>query len=262
MKIRYQPIKWTGSKRPFVNELFSCIERDYETYVEPFVGGGSLFLHCLSLHAFPHYIINDKNSDLISLWRSIKSSPEALVDVYERLWTEINVISSEDAQKEFYIKQRTIFNASRAPAIFLFILRTCFNGLVRYNSKDEFNSPYHFGRKGVAPSELEKSIMHYSKLMNEADVEILNVSYDEINYPANSWTFFDPPYLNSDKKTYSGNFDHAEFFKFIEAFNHDHVITLNHKITGYKHMELTSKSSFKKLSNCNETSTTEILNRK
>lgn len=230
--------------------------------MEPFVGGGSMFLHLLQAERFDRYHINDKNSDLIGLWNAIKAEPQALSDKYAELWSVINGMSDIEQRQAEFRRIRGLFNETRDPYLFLFLTRTSYNGLVRYNSKGEFNTSYHFTRKGVDPKELKKNLTYWSGLMNTSDVTITNQNYDEIQYPDECFVFLDPPYQGSDGLMYDGKFSQEQFLTFLRDLRCDNMVTLSTKIDGYQHLELKSNGSFKRMHELEDISSTEVLNYK
>lgn len=256
------PIKWTGSKRPYVKTIGSLINGDkYSIYIEPFVGGGSMFLYLLEHNAFKEYHINDVNSDLISVWEYLKKHPQILINQYRNLWNLLNSGQTVEERKFTYGSIRDEFNITRDPGMFLFLLRTSFNGLVRYNSKNEFNTSFHFSRKGVDPKTMEKMILKWSALLKDKpNIIITNTTYKDLTYPEKCFAFLDPPYFNGAGHMYKGLFDHDEFFKFTDELKCAHIITLDRKVDGYEHHELKSKGSFKKLIQKDDTNSSEFIN--
>lgn len=139
-------IKWSGSKRSQAEEIIRYFPREINTYYEPFCGGASVLNELLHGDIkVIHYACSDINSDLINLWIEIKENPKTVISDYDALWHEMNdnVENTQIFKRHFYEKIRDRFNTFRNPHDFLFLDRTCFNGLIRYNSKGLFNSPFH-----------------------------------------------------------------------------------------------------------------------
>ena len=144
--MKFQPvIKWSGSKRSQSEEIIKSFPKSINTYYEPFIGGGSVLFQLLhSDIRVEQYICSDINKDLIVLWNMIKDNPNHLCIKYEEMWNELNSIEDIELKKQYYYKVRSKYNTTREPHLFLFLSRTCTNGLIRYNSKNEFNTSFHF----------------------------------------------------------------------------------------------------------------------
>jgi len=121
--------------------------RQHVTYVEPFVGGGAVMFWILQ--AYPNIeraVINDINQELICTYRVIKENVEELIAELAHIQEEYIPLDAED-RKAFFIEKRARFNTKQTTpvetaALFIFLNRTCFNGLYRVNSKGEFNVPH------------------------------------------------------------------------------------------------------------------------
>ena len=139
-------VKWVGGK----SQLISSIERIlpseiYEltelTYIEPFVGGGAMLFWALNnIKNIRKAVINDINSDLIKSYQTIRDCTSDLIIELKRIEKEYKALQSEESRKEFYLLQRERFNTKKLDDIdnttlFIFLNRTCFNGLYRVNSK-------------------------------------------------------------------------------------------------------------------------------
>lgn len=226
----FQPaIKWSGSKRSQCNEIIKHFPKKIKTYYEPFCGGASM-LRCLldSDIEAEHYICSDLNSDLINLWNKIKSDADYLSTVYELYWTEMNDLSTESEKREYYEYRRSEFNRDRFSGDFIFLNRTCFNGLIRYNSKGEFNSPFHLKRKGIEPNKFRKIINEWSDLLNKYNVKFINQSYDAITVEEGDFAYLDPPYANT-KGMYFDNFDKDKFFEFLRTLKCSYLLSYDGK---------------------------------
>ena len=212
----FQPaIKWSGSKRSQSHNIVSFFPRKIETYYEPFCGGCSVLRAMLDTDIdVGKYVCSDVNITLIGLWQLIKTNPGIVIDEYSKLWKEINSKDDVAIQKEFYEKIRSRFNASRNPLDFMFLDRTCFNGLIRYNKDGEFNSPFHLNRGGIKPETLHKILSEWSRVLREHDVEFRMSTYQWIRPSEGDFMYLDPPYANSSGM-YGGSFDNGKFFRWL-----------------------------------------------
>ena len=213
----FQPvIKWTGSKRSQVAEIIKCFPDTIDTYYEPFLGGGSVLRALIeSGRKVNRIVCSDINADLIALWMDIKNHPVELADRYEELWYGLNAKDDDKARKiAYYNAVRNRFNEERCTADFLFLLRTCANGMPRYNGKGLFNTSFHITRDGIRPEALRKVIYEWGTLLKEADVTFRQGSYDNIQSSIGDFLYLDPPYA-STKGIYYGKIDYVAFFNWM-----------------------------------------------
>lgn len=202
-------LKWAGGKTQLldviINELPEDIDKTY-TYVEPFVGAGTIFFYFLNKNKFKKYIINDINTKLINVYEVIRDNIELLIenlnDIKEK-YLSFEYLSKD--REEMYYEVRNKFNSDSIDKIklatyFIFINKTCFNGLYRENTKGYYNVP--IGNYKNPQIFDEKHLRDISKLLNKKDkngeliVTILNLEYNELEQYINKNTFvyFDPPY--------------------------------------------------------------------
>lgn len=195
-------IKWVGGKTQLLDEIDRKLPADFAerknlTYIEPFVGGGAALFWILQ--KFPNIenaVICDINKDLMTTYFVIKNQPEKLIAFLQKI--QNSYLSLDDAKrKEFYLEKRNRFNKKECDeiensAIFIFLNRTCFNGLYRVNRKGEFSVP--FGRYANPKICDEATILADSNLLQK--VTILNGDFSETLRFAdkNSFFYFDPPY--------------------------------------------------------------------
>ena len=195
-------IKWVGGKTQLLDEVRKSLPRDFAsrkhvTYVEPFVGGGAVMFWILQ--AYPNIqraVINDINPDLICTYRVIKENVEELIVELANIQDEYIPLSTE-SRKEFFMEKRARFNTKRtAPvetaALFIFLNRTCFNGLYRVNSKGEFNVPHgKYANPRICDVD---NLRACSEVLQK--VEILCGDFAETGRYAGPDTlfYFDPPY--------------------------------------------------------------------
>jgi DNA adenine methylase len=195
IKIAKPFLKWAGGKTQLINEIKKALPKDISsdkfTYIEPFVGSGAVLFWMLN--NFPKLekaVINDINEDLINTYKTIASRPAELISILEILQNEFhNLEGSEENKKLYYYQKRELYNTrkeeqSGQAALFIFLNRTCFNGL--------YNVPMGGYKK---PTICDKeNILAVSTALQK--VEILNGDFEQtLNYAdKNSLFYFDPPY--------------------------------------------------------------------
>ena len=229
MKIFQPVIKWSGSKRTQANNIISYFPKEINTYYEPFCGGCSVLRELLESDVkVRNYVCSDNNHDLIILWKTIKLAPSVLVSSYRYKWKELNKDNDIDRKKEFYENIRERYNKERNPMDFMFLDRTCYNGLIRYNSDGEFNTSFHLNRNGIEPDRFEKIVLEWSSLLNDKKVIFLTKDYQDIVPSYNDFMYLDPPYANTNG-IYAENFDNNEFFKWLRTLNCGWALSYNGK---------------------------------
>ena len=202
-KIQARPfVKWVGGKTQLLDEVKKSLPRDFSTrqhitYVEPFVGGGAVMFKLLQEYPnIERAIINDINEELICTYRVIKENVEVLIERLAVIQSEYIPLSLDD-RKNYFIAKRSSFNTKKitpleTAALFIFLNRTCFNGLYRVNSKGEFNVPHG---KYVNPRICDAdNLRACSQVLQK--VEILCGDFAETGRYAGLDTlyYFDPPY--------------------------------------------------------------------
>lgn len=196
-------LKWAGGKTQLINEIerslpLEIISKKY-TYFEPFVGSGAVLFWMLE--NFPKLekaVINDINADLINTYRIIASKPKELISILQILQNEYhNLDGKEEEKKEYYYQKRELYNTrkeekSGQAALFIFLNRTCFNGLYRVNKSNGYNVPMGSYKKPTICD--DKNILAVSNALQK--VEILCGDYEATLKEAtpNSFFYFDPPY--------------------------------------------------------------------
>jgi len=166
-------------------------------YIEPFVGGGAILFWILQRYKnITHAIINDINKDLIDTYTTIKYNPSELILELKKIQDDYLKLT-ENARKEFFLENRELFNKKIEnrvlnSALFIFLNKTCFNGLYRVNSKGLFNAA--FGKYTNPKICDERTIVDDCELLQ--NVEIIHGDfYDTLQYASNnSFYYIDPPY--------------------------------------------------------------------
>lgn len=214
-------IKYSGGKSKEIPHIIKHIPKYNGQYIEPFFGGGALYFFLEPKKA----IINDINSKLISFYKGIQSNFDLIqkelkeIEKYyltnrrnfEELKSKTPHLRVQDDNEELYYQIRNMFNdlidkKYSDALLYYFINKTAYSGMIRYNSKGEFNVPY--GRYANLNTSLATKA--HSKLLENA--EIYNYDYADIFKMAkeDDFMFLDPPYdcIFSDY----GNSEHKDGF--------------------------------------------------
>lgn len=196
-------LKWAGGKTQLITDIEKALPKEFInkkfTYIEPFVGSGAILFWMLN--NFPKLqkaVINDINEDLINTYKTIASKPKELISILEIIQNEYHALELQtDEKKAYYYEKREIYNTrtlekSSQAALFIFLNRTCFNGLYRVNKNNGYNVPMGSYKK---PTICDKqNILAVSDALQK--VEILCGDYENtLDYKTeNSLFYFDPPY--------------------------------------------------------------------
>ncbi len=249
-KIAKPFLKWAGGKTQLINEIEKALpaftKDEKFTFIEPFVGSGAVLFWMLN--NFPRLeraVINDVNEDLINTYKTIRDNPNELIALLQELQGDFHDFEhDEDQKKAYYSKQRERYNTRTAEnssqaALFIFLNRTCFNGLYRVNSKNLYNVPMGSYK---CPTICDSENIH---AVSEAlqRVDILCGDYEKTLEKAgkNSLFYFDPPYKplseTSSFNSYAkGNFNDDEQVRLKEFCDQLH---------GLKHTFILSNSDVK-----------------
>lgn len=182
---RCKPImKWAGGKSQLLTELLPRIPNYTGKYIEPFFGGGALYLAFQPENA----VVADSNPELINLYKQVADSVDSVIE---------KLRSYENSKEMFYevrAQDWTELSPEEAAARTIFLNRTCFNGLYRVNKKGQFNTPY--GRYKNPTICDEKTLRAASEILKKATIvcgDYLDVLH-EYAQPGD-FIFLDPPYI-------------------------------------------------------------------
>lgn len=194
-------VKWAGGKRSIINELLKRTPEEFDTYFEPFVGGGALLFELSPKKA----VINDYNSELMNIYECIKDERK-----FSLMCNELNKHETNHSEEYYYEirsldkdkkKFKKISDYKRA-ARTIYLNKACFNGLYRVNSKNEFNVP--FGKKIKVNTYDGVNLGIIYSYLNLNDIKLLRTDFEEAVKDAKKGDFiyFDPPY-DSDTSTFN-----------------------------------------------------------
>ncbi|MBQ6423395.1 MAG: Dam family site-specific DNA-(adenine-N6)-methyltransferase [Prevotella sp.] len=209
MKPLQPVIKWSGSKRTVASQLGEFF-LPAKTYYEPFVGGGAMMPFAKSEKGKAGDII----PELIALWNEIKYNPQNVATEYELRWNRLQ----KEGYQVFY-EIRDTFNKNKNPFDFLFLTRTCLNGMIRYNSAGEFNNSLHLTRPGIAPKRLASIINQWNFHLKKFN--FLNADYRESleDVKAGDFVFLDPPYGGTKSRYTKTPFSLPDLFHTLDLLN-------------------------------------------
>ncbi len=222
---KYQPfVKWVGGKRGLLSQILPFIPKKFNSYFEPFIGGGALFFKLYSLGHLKdkNIYLFDINSELINAYNMVKNNPTLLINELE--------IFKEKHSKEFYYEVRALDREDEFLEIdellratrFIYLNKTCFNGLYRVNKKNQHNVPIgNYKNPNICDAE---TIYNASEALQNAT--IMNASYKDIlkYISKDDFVYFDPPYHplteTSSFTSYSEyDFLENEQFELFELFD-------------------------------------------
>ncbi len=183
----YPIVKWVGGKRQLMFELIKNMPKSYNKYFEPFIGGGALFFELQPEQAY----ISDMNEELINLYSVVRDN------VYEL----INDLSKHEVSKEYFLEIRNIDRTEKYLELsdverasrFIYLNRTCFNGMYRVNSQGQFNVPFgHYKNPRIID---ENNLLNCSELLKKTEIKCADFSEILTKVKKGDFVYFDPPYV-------------------------------------------------------------------
>lgn len=247
-------VKWVGGKGSLLSQLnnfypMQLCDGKIKKYVEPFVGGGAVLIDILQRYDIEEAYAFDINVDLINCYNVIKNNVEELIVELKKIEQEFVLLEQEE-RKELFGKIRKEYNSYKLKPQeinikkakeFIFLNRTCFNGLYRVNQNGDFNVPCGtYKNPRICDAE---NLRNLSKLIQNVVFECGDYKSSEKYITENTFVYFDPPYrplsLTSAFTSYTK-----------EGFNDDNQIEL-----GAYYRKLNDKDAILMLSNSNPKNT-------
>lgn len=197
-------VKWVGGKRSILDELSVRMPSGkYDKYFEPFIGGGSVFFKFKPINAY----ISDLNRDLITTYIQIRDNCAELIQHLSE--------HSKNNSKEYFYHIRNKFNSEivndvEIASMFIYLNKTCFNGLYRVNKKGFYNVPFgSYVNPNICDSD---NLLLCSEQLQNVDIKCQ--SFEDIEIVENSFYYFDSPY-------------HLTFTQYNQfGFSEDHQLVL------------------------------------
>lgn len=213
-------VKWAGGKGGLLDCILPLVPKEFNAYFEPFLGGGALFFALRQKGALDTITLSDKNAELINAYQAIKQNPYKVL-------RELKSLQKSHSKEQFYhirnLDRSTdfanldlFFRAGR----FIYLNKTCFNGLCRYNARGEFNTPMGSYKN---PKIYDEALIlgAHNALQN---AQILSEDFEHVCEVAQKgdFVYFDPPYFPLNKTSsfvgYTDSFLKDEQLRLCETF--------------------------------------------
>jgi len=186
-------VKWAGGKTQLLEQFKKFFPKEFNGYLEPFVGSGAVFFYIKEKYNPDYVFLSDNNEELINTYEVVRDNVDELIDVLLQ--------HKNNHSKDYYYEIRDLetktLNKVEKAGRFIYLNKTCFNGLYRVNSKGKFNVP--FGRYKNPGIVNETRLKKASELLQ--GVELKAMSFENITEYAkeNDFIYFDPPYYPLSK---------------------------------------------------------------
>ena len=198
-------VKWAGGKGSLLNQInkyypISLKKGEIDCYIEPFIGGGAVLINILQNYKVKEAYAFDINLDLINSYNVIKNNVNKLIDKLKMKEKEFLSLDLED-RKEYFYNIRKEYNSYKLQknemsvdkaVQFIFLNRTCFNGLYRVNKSGDFNVPMGNYKNPIICD--EKNLKALSKLIENVKFEYGDYKSSQKYVKENTFVYFDPPY--------------------------------------------------------------------
>ncbi|MDO4731175.1 MAG: Dam family site-specific DNA-(adenine-N6)-methyltransferase [Clostridia bacterium] len=223
-------LKWAGGKSQLLPQIRQFYPKELgvtiKKYCEPMVGAGAVLFDVLNSYCLDQILINDANYELINAFESIKYNADILIAGLEMIEDEYLKLNDYHRKQYYYdkrfefnefIKNPSAANALTRATLFIFLNKTCFNGLYRVNKKGEFNVPIG-SYKNPTICDKENILLVCEKLQN---VKMTVAHYKTISsfVDENTFVYFDPPYRPITKTSRFTSYN-------LENFSDKHQIEL------------------------------------
>lgn len=176
-------VKWAGGKNQLLSQFEPLFpDKEFDLYIEPFVGGGAVFFHLLPRKA----ILIDNNFELINFYKVVRDSLEEL----------LSDLGKHENTPDYYYEIRAVdvnkLDEIQRASRFLYLNKTSYNGLWRVNRKGQFNVPY--GRYKNPNIKDEDNLKKASEVLKRAEIICGDFSLAKEYATKKTFIYFDPPY--------------------------------------------------------------------
>lgn len=204
---------WAGGKSKMMKHYKPHLPKTFDTYIEPFFGGGATFIEAQSINPNAKFVINDVNTDIIAIYKAIKSDCDKFIEKMDELSHQYLPLSKVERKSFFYdLRKEHAFDYQKwskteEAAVLYFLMKTGFNGIwqINKNTNNRFGTPCGLLNEKTSVYDKENVKQWHKVLQN---TEILCGDYSNcLEYVTpNTWLFMDPPYRGGFTK-YATDFD-------------------------------------------------------
>lgn len=194
-------MKWAGGKWRLLDRLVAQLPKGrFNTYAEPFCGGGAMFFALAAEKRFERAILADKNAELVALYRALQQDVGGLIERL-RAYSEVHLAKNDEARSEHFYDVRKLDTEALSDvergARLVFLNKTCFNGLWRVNASGRFNVP--FGKYTRPRIFDEKVLLAAHEALSIATVHRADFAEATRELEKGDFAYFDPPYVPVSK---------------------------------------------------------------
>ena len=190
-------VKWAGGKSQLLKQFELFFPKKIDFYIEPFLGSGAVFFYIQRKYKPKKIILSDTNEELIN----------AVIMVRDKVGTLIEHLKKHKEQhnKEYYYNRRALDSSAltdiERAARFIYLNKTCFNGLYRVNSKGKFNVPIgSYKNPGILKEDV---LMAASKLLQDVKIKVMPFENILDRATKDAFIYFDPPYCPLKKTSFT-----------------------------------------------------------
>ena len=213
-------VKWVGGKSQLLYKLEKLLPNDgntsYKKYCEPMVGGGALLFDVLNKYDFEEFYISDNNCELINAYNVIKNDVNTLIERLNEMQSAF-LLSDSNGRKLYYYAVRDKFNsvnlspvtAAEKAAYFIFLNKTCFNGLFRVNKNKQFNVPIGAYESPVILD--EENLRNIHNALQKVTIVCGDYSLSKEFIDKNTFVYIDPPYRPISETSDFTSYNSVEF---------------------------------------------------
>lgn len=221
-------LKWAGGKSQLLAQITPLLPKQFKNYYEPFVGGGAVFFHLVYLKKAGYIdckevTLSDANEELITTYSIVKNNPSELIEI-------LNKLKNGHTKQQYYEiraqKTETLSEVERA-ARFIYLNKTCYNGLYRVNSKGQFNVPIGSYKNPQIFS--EDNIFTVSEALTDANIKLAQFLQVADWAQAGDFVYFDPPYQPLSKTSSFTGYTHLPFGEKQQIALRDVATSMTHK---------------------------------
>ena len=229
-------IKWSGNKSKHLRHLIPHVPKDFNTYIEPFVGSGALLLALQPIS----WVINDINKDLVNSWIQLQKNPGEILDFFNGFSNVFKPMAVKDKVlmcKELTSKIESFDYDSKRASIYMLMKFCVYNGHIFTKNKFYFGGLdmhiYLQNRYFFLEEKMKNNLIEVSKYLNKNNnCKIYNIDYKEVLKKAKSgdFVFLDPPYIEDHNYGFNYNKDENIDINFIKELYKEVCILDNKKI--------------------------------